>query len=123
MQIVYGYCSEDDAVNLLGRLVEQGDFICVKVLGTFGRKYIAFASLLSFTGRLSFPFDLKGVHVVATQKQAQSANRLTLPTSNNARKKRYRKLNNTTMTPQNWKQHVSRNRGLKYASDSLLSLA
>ncbi|MFA0077982.1 hypothetical protein AB4427_07475 [Vibrio artabrorum] len=123
MQIVYGYCSEDDAVNLLGRFVEQGDFIGVKALGTVGREHIAFAALLSFTGHLSFPFCWKGVHVVAVQKQAQSVNRLTLPTSNNARKKRYRKLNNTTMTPQNWKQHVSRNRGLKYASDSLLSLA
>ncbi|PMM42847.1 hypothetical protein [Vibrio splendidus] len=123
MQIVYGYCSEDDAVNLLGRFVEQGDFISVKKLGTVGCEHIAFAALLSFTGRFSFPFYWKGVHIVAVQKQAQSVNRLTLPTSNNARKKRYRKLNNTTMTPQNWKQHVSRNRGLKYASDSLLSLA
>ena len=122
MQIIYGYCRGDEATNLLGHFVEQGDFVSVKELGTVGREHMAFAALLPFTGYLSFPFYWKGVHLVAVQKQVQSVNRLTLPISNNARKKRYRKLNNTTITPRNWKQHVSRNRGLKYAKSSIFSL-
>lgn len=120
MQIVYGYCLENKAVNVLSHFVEQGDFVSVKVLGTVGREHIAFAALLPFTRRLSFPFSWKGVHFVAAQKQAQSVNRLTLPTSNNARKKRYRKLKNTIISAQNWKQHVSRNRGLKYAKSFMV---
>ncbi|CAH7066451.1 conserved hypothetical protein [Vibrio crassostreae] len=121
MQIVYGYCREDKAASLLGHFVEQGDFVSVKELGAVGREHIAFAALLSFTGHLSFPFCWEGVHFVAAQKQAQSVNRLTLPISNNACKKRYRKLKNTTMTPNNWKQHISRNRGLKYVNASLIA--
>ncbi|WP_390241772.1 hypothetical protein [Vibrio sp. R78045] len=119
MQIVYGYCSEDDAANLLGHFVEQGDFIGVKRLGTIGREHIAFAALLPSPQVV--PFYREGIHVVAVQEKTQSIHRLTLPTSSNARKKRFRKLNNTTLTPQNWKQHMSRNRGLKYVSDSFAS--
>ncbi|WP_368085649.1 hypothetical protein [Vibrio splendidus] len=122
MQIIYGYCREDEAVNVLGHFIEQGDFVSVKALGTVGRGHMAFAALLPLTGRLSFPFSWKGVHFVAVQKQAQSVNRLTLPTSKNACNKRYRKLKNTIISAQNWKQHVSRNRGLKYAKSSLFSL-
>ncbi|OEF46025.1 hypothetical protein A163_08720, partial [Vibrio tasmaniensis 1F-267] len=92
MQIIYGYCREDEAASLLGHFVKQGDFVSVKELGTVGREHMAFAALLPFTGHLAFPFYWKGVHLVAVQKQAQSVNRLTLPTSNNACKKRYRKL-------------------------------
>ena len=121
MQIIYGYCREDEAASLLGHFVEQGDFVSVKELGTVGREHMAFAALLPFTGHLAFPFCWKGVHLVAVQKQAQSVNRLTLPTSNNACKKRYRKLKNTIIIAQNWKQHVSRNRGLKYAKSSMFS--
>ncbi|MEZ8822652.1 MULTISPECIES: hypothetical protein [unclassified Vibrio] len=123
MQIVYGYCSEDDAVNLLDRLIERGDFIGVKKLGMVEREYIAFAALLPSSGRLSLPYSWEGVHFIAVQKQTQSVLRLTLPASDNARKKHHRKLKNTIMTPRNWKQHVSRNRGLKFASDSLLHLS
>ncbi|CAK3382787.1 conserved hypothetical protein [Vibrio crassostreae] len=61
--------------------------------------------MLPFTDRLPFPFYWKGVHFVSVQKQTQSV----------------RQLKNTSMTPQNWKQHVSRNRGLKYAKSSLFS--
>ncbi|MCB5362066.1 hypothetical protein CSB62_12515 [Vibrio splendidus] len=122
MQIVYGYCREDEAANLLGHFVEQGDFVSVKELGKVGCEHMAFAALLPFTVHLSFPFYWKGVHFVAVQKQAQSVNHLTLPTSTNACKKRYRKLKNTIISAQNWKQHVSRNRGLKYAKSSLFSL-
>ena len=122
MQIVYGYCLENKTVNVLGHFVEQGDFVSVKELGTVGREYIAFAALLPFTGRLSFPFSWRGVHFVAVQKQTRSVYRLRPPTSKNARKKHYRKLKNTIMTPSNWKQHISRNRGLKYVNASLLPL-
>ncbi|CAK1948847.1 conserved hypothetical protein [Vibrio crassostreae] len=122
MQIIYGHCRTDEAANVLGHFVEQGDFVSVKELGTVGREHMAFAALLSFTGHLSFPFYWKGVHFVAVQKQVQSVNRLTLPASKNACKKRYRKLKNTIISAQNWKQHVSRNRGLKYAKSSLFSL-
>ncbi|MEZ9291787.1 hypothetical protein AB4251_15260 [Vibrio lentus] len=122
MQIVYGYCREDEAANLLGHFVEQGDFVSVKELGKVGREHMAFAALLPSIVHLPFPFYWKGVHFVAVQKQAQSVNRLTLPTSNNACKKRYRKLKNTIISAQNWKQHVSRNRGLKYAKSSVFSL-
>lgn len=121
MQIVYGYCREDKTASVLAHFVEQGDFVSVKELGTVGREHIAFAALLPFSGPLSFPFCWNGVHFVAAQKQAQSVNRLTLPISNNACKKRYRKLKNTIISAQNWKQHVSRNRGLKYAKSSIFS--
>ncbi|MEZ8905007.1 hypothetical protein, partial [Vibrio sp. 10N.247.310.34] len=100
MQIIYGYCREDEAASLLGHFVKQGDFVSVKELGTVGREHMAFAALLPFTGHLAFPFYWKGVHLVAVQKQAQSVNRLTLPTSNNACKKRYRKLKNTIISAQ-----------------------
>ncbi|CDT82249.1 MULTISPECIES: hypothetical protein [Vibrio] len=122
MQIVYGYCREDEAGSLLDRFVEQGDFVSFKVLGSVGREYMAFAALLPFTDRLPFPFYWKGVHFVSVQKHTQSVRQLTPPPSKNARKKHYRKLKNTIMTPQNWKQHVSRNRGLKYVNASLLPL-
>ncbi|MFS1932488.1 hypothetical protein [Vibrio splendidus] len=48
MQIVYGYCREDEAVSLLDRFVEQGDFVSFKELGSVGRECIAFAALLPF---------------------------------------------------------------------------
>ncbi|CAK1754957.1 hypothetical protein VCRA2128O305_350035 [Vibrio crassostreae] len=56
--------------------------------------------MLPFTDRLPFPFYWKGVHFVSVQKQTQSVRQLTLPPSKNARKKHYRKLKNTIMTPQ-----------------------
>ena len=46
MQIVYGYCREDEAGSLLDRFVEQGDFVSFKELGSVGREYMAFAALL-----------------------------------------------------------------------------
>ncbi|WP_390241856.1 hypothetical protein [Vibrio sp. R78045] len=121
MQIVYGYCSEDEATDLLGRFVEQGDFIDAKKLGHVGGEHMAFAALLPLTERLSFPFYCKGVHLVAIQKQAQYSAHLTPPISCNAQKKRYRKLKNAEISPRNWKQHMSRNRGLKFVTSSLVS--
>ncbi|CAH7260402.1 hypothetical protein AB4251_10995 [Vibrio lentus] len=123
MQIIYGYCDGCDAISLLGRFVEQGDFIAVKQLGPVGGEHVAFAALLSNSMRFSLPFDWNGAHFVAVQKQTQSVNCHTSSNSINARKKRYRKVNNIIVTPKNWRQHVSRNRGLKYASESLSSLA
>lgn len=118
MQIVYGYCS-DDKTNFLDRFVEQGEFVAVKTLGVVNREYVVFAALVPCNDRLRFPFSWGDAHFVAVQKQAQSIDRLTFPTSNNASKKRYRKIKNAIITSQNWRQHINRNRGLKYVSSFL----
>ncbi len=121
MQIVYGYSSDGDAMSLLDRFVDLGEIVRVKQLGPVGKGNIAFAALLSTNECFSFPFVWNGAHFVAPQHQLQSVDVLISSTSVNAQKKRFRKLNNLTVTPKNWKQHVSRNRGLKYASESLSS--